>query len=364
MAAPILQPWLDAEPYRVTLVTELNQIQRLAIVSADLLASTEKNCHPGFFLASVTKEWKPYIAVVRQRRNIVGMVYGKERRIAGIGTGVVYIDATLGAPLMGSPLVRERVFQSAARGFLHQPGLRALRFVVSPSGPEISGLQAYAAANGKVEINTAPVENNSVLRLPFSYEAFLQQLGRQTRRNFRYYRRKSEAAGHYFVSRVPQKAFQYGAWQMVQKRVAGADLESVKRVSSMLAQAPDPLIMGLRDSSGAWLSLAAGWYERGRAVLMMQLNDTAGYPKASLSTVLRSYMVEHLIRYDVRELVCCGGIGSPLKQLAITLPAASVHLDKRLPYWQMVRWGVRAASKYLPPTIAAQADWVAMPKVA
>lgn len=364
MATPILQPWLDAEPYRVNLITELNQIQRLAIVSADLLPPNEKNCHPGFFFASVTKEWKPYIAVVRQRRNIIGMVYAKERRLAGIGTGVVYIDATLGAPLMGSPLVRERVFHSAARAFLHQPGMRALRYVVSPSGPEISGLQAYATANGNVEINTAPVDSHSLLRLPISYEAFLQQLGRQTRGNFRHYRRKSQSLGHYFVSQVPQKAFQYGAWQMIQKRAAGADLESVKRVSRMLSQAPDPLIMGLRDSSGVWLSLAAGWYERGRAVLIMQLNDTAGHPKASLSTVLRSYLLEHLIRYEVRELVCLGGIGEPLEHLATPLPAVNVHLDKRLPYWQMLRWGVRTASRYLPPTIAAQAEWVAMPKVA
>src|ERR1700748_1622683 len=102
MATPILQPpWLDAEPYRVNLVTELHQIQRLAVIAADLLPAEEKNNHPGFFLASVSKEWKPYVAVVRQRRKIIGMVYGKERRIAGMGTGVVYIDMTLGAPLMG-----------------------------------------------------------------------------------------------------------------------------------------------------------------------------------------------------------------------------------------------------------------------
>jgi hypothetical protein len=97
---------------------------------------------------------------------------------------------------------------------------------------------------------------------------------------------------------------------------------------------------------------------------MMQLNDTDAHRKASLSTVLRGYMVEHLIRYHVRELVCCGGIGEPLRHLATALPAKSIHLDKRLPLWQMLRWSVRAASKFLPPAIAAQAEWVAMPKVA
>jgi hypothetical protein len=50
--------------------------------------------------------------------------------------------------------------------------------------------------------------------------------------------------------------------------------------------------------------------------------------------------------------------------LATPLPATSVHLDKRAPYWQMVRWGVRVSLKFLPPTVAAQAEWVAMPKVA
>jgi hypothetical protein len=362
MATPILQPWLDAEPYRVNLVTELHQIQRLAVIAADLLPSGEKNCHPGFFLASVTKEWKPYVAVVRQRRNIIGMVYGKERRIAGIGTGVVYIDMTLGAPLMGPPLVRERILHSAARAFLHQTGMRALRLAVSPNGPEIAGLEAYAA-DANVEVERTPFESHSVLRLPINFDLFLQQLG-SNGENWCAGRRKSEAAGDYFVFQVPQMAFQYGAWQMVQKRVKGADLEQLKRVAKMLSRASDPLIVGLRNRAGHWLSLAAGWYERGRAVIAMQLSDDAVRPEASSSNVLRSYLIEHLIRYEVRDLVWCGGVGGYLQNLAEALPAVSVHLDKRLTHWQMVRWGVRAASKILPQTLAAHADWVVAPKAA
>ena len=175
MATAMLQPWRDTEPYRINLFSSPDEIQGLSVHAANFLPEAERNANPGFFLASITGEWKPRVAVVRQRRNIIGIVYGKERRFAGIDTGIVYVDATLSAPPLGTPHVRERVFHSSARAFLSQPGVRALRFAVSPSGPEFSGLQAFAAEE-KLEIASMPVENHTTLRLPLDYDAFLQQL--------------------------------------------------------------------------------------------------------------------------------------------------------------------------------------------
>ena len=188
--------------------------------------------------------------------------------------------------------------------------------------------------------------------------------GLNDRQNFRDSRSKAEAAGISFVSQVPLKAFQYGAWQLFQKHAEGAELGPLKRVARMLSQASDPLIMGLRSHAGDWLGLAAGWYERGRAVLILQINDDEEYPTISLGPVLRGYVMEHLIRYNVRDVVFCGKAGKALQELTTSLPAVGIHIDKPLPGWQLLRWGIRRAMKHLPPAIAAQAEWVATPKIA
>jgi hypothetical protein len=352
MATATLHSPQAARPFSVSVVSSTKDIPRI---------SAEAESRSRFFLASVSESWRPRIAVVRQEDNIVGLVYGKERLIAGFGTGIIYVDTTLGSSVSGPAHLRERVFQDAAEGFLRLPGTRALRFVVPPHGPEISGLRAVSQSD-KLDFALTPVNNHVVLSLPHDYEVFLQRLGSQSRRNFRYYRRKSEAAENSFVSRVPAKAFQYAAWEMVEKGVTGAGLELVRRTTRMLSEVAEPLMAGVRSPSGEWLSVLAGWYEQDRAVMMLQLNDDKAHAKASLSSVLRGYLIEHLIRDGVKNLVFWGGVGEPLKEMVTPLPAAGVHLDKRLPHWRLLRAGTRLAMKYLSPAMAAQAEWIALPE--
>src|SRR6266566_3172281 len=50
---------------------------------------------PRFFLASILqRDWKPRVVVVSQGRRIAGLLYCKERVVAGIGTRIAFGDDT------------------------------------------------------------------------------------------------------------------------------------------------------------------------------------------------------------------------------------------------------------------------------
>jgi hypothetical protein len=79
----------------------------------------------------------------------------------------------------------------------------------------------------------------------------------------------------------------------------------------MIEAMPSRIMIGLRRSTGEWISLAGGWYAGDRAVLNMQLNDRA-CGRESVSVVLRSYLIEQLIKRGIRELVFWAGTSPPL----------------------------------------------------
>ena len=126
----------------------------------------------------------------------------------------------------------------------------------------------------------------------------------------------------------------------------------------MLSAADRPLLVGLRSRSGEWLSLAGGWQEEARATLFFQLNNDKEHSSASLSTVLRAYLVEMLIDQCVKELVLWGGSSAPLMRVADTVPALAVQLDKSTRSWRFLRAALSSVSKWMPTQIATGLRWV------
>ncbi len=72
------------------------------------------------------------------------------------------------------------------------------------------------------------------------------------------------------------------------------------------SQSPGGYAMGLRTAEGEWLCLVGGWRQCGTTVLHWQLN-MMGWQKHSLSTVMRSYFLEHEAERSTRRVVFFGG---------------------------------------------------------
>jgi len=63
--------------------------------------------HARFFLASVSeRHWLPRMVVVRREGVMMGVLYAKERLLAGVPTGIIYSDGILSPAVDAEPIHR------------------------------------------------------------------------------------------------------------------------------------------------------------------------------------------------------------------------------------------------------------------
>jgi hypothetical protein len=347
-----------AEPYSATLFSSVTAIRSLADKAKQLLLDRHSTLHPEFFLASVSEQhWKARAVEVTYRNHLVGIVYAKERLFLGRPTGIVYCDIALGLNIVGESVHREPVLNAAVRSLLTSGRARALRVVVPRDGFNLEAVSEIAS-HVDMAMVSFPVANHSHLALRSSYDDFLNGLGARTRRNFRYYRRRFEANGGRYDGRMPFECFTSAAWHLRGRSAIRAEANAIKRALRMLSAIRDPILVGVQSSSGEWLSIAGGWCERGRATLLLQMNNDQEYHRDSVSQVLRSFLIEDLIAMGIRELVFWAGSSAPLSRYAEHLPATALYLDSRKPVWRMIRMLVSSIAPHLPKRWREFGHWI------
>jgi hypothetical protein len=149
------------------------------------------------------------------------------------------------------------------------------------------------------------------LPLSVTFDATLAMIGQRTRSNLRYYRRRAETRlGCVFVpdlavSREEVLAFNRECMYAVPAHVAGWRYDSLKDLAR-------PVLMGIQDREGRWLSMLGGRRYDDRSEILWQLNRD-GFAADSLSTVMRSYFIEHEIAHGSRRLYIEGGTQHPIR---------------------------------------------------
>ncbi len=147
------------------------------------------------------------------------------------------------------------------------------------------------------------------LPLEPTFKATLAKLGKSTRFNLGYYRRRLEAVVPCeFVADVrgliherELKALNAGCLNPI-------SLSEFRRQYESCCKLPGGYLVGLRSAQGQWLSLIGGWRQADATVLCWQMN-TAGFEKLSLSTAMRSFYLEHEIGRGAKTLIIYGGTG-------------------------------------------------------
>jgi hypothetical protein len=314
---------------------------------------------PRFFLASLSPgQWAPCVVVVRRGNAVVGIVYAKQRRIAGLSTGLVFADGSLGHMVVADPSEQEDILVVALQKLFASSGVRGVRLVIPPHGPEQRAVTKTHAAMA-LDVSYTRVDHHARLLLPHSYQEFLQGLGPQTRRNFRRYRCHFEAAGHRYIDHLSADDFRQAAWYLQTKSRIPSSRCAIERSVNMMAAVNRPVAIGLRHHSGEWLSVAGGWYDASRVTLFLQLNHDRAFADLALSVVLRANLIDRLIRQGIRELVFWAGTAAPLSRYAAYLPAVGVHLDVPTRRWRAVRSVIARLGASMPRRIAAEVRWMA-----
>lgn len=348
------------EAAATTILSSSSDIAHLASAVDRLMPGRDVALTPSFMLASLADNWLPRVAVVRRRGTVIGVVYGKERTIAGFSTGLIYADGRLGTLAVARPEDMEEVTVAAVDAWFALPRMRGVRLAIAPEGAEARALnRAYASMRfDHAESPAPPNELHSRLVLPRTYEAFLETLGKRTRRNFRYYRRRFEAAGHRYVEQLSHDDFESAALELRTKCHIASSVAEIKRAVRTVDATGREWIAGLRHANGQWLSVAAGWSARDRATMFLQLNNDREFSDASLSVVLRAFLIETFINEGMSELAFWSGSAPPLSRYVEPMPAIAVHLDAPTIAWRFVRGVIGTTEPFIGRWITADVRWM------
>jgi hypothetical protein len=346
------------------------EIRQLGKTAVHLLKQADASLSPEFFLASLSKGWRPKVVAVYDAGELIGIVYTKERIIAGIPTGIVYADGSLDSILVANPLHQCGVFRVAIEALLAAPRIVGIRLRLLPQSFELDVARQMNSSNLStptearffdIQYHDSPLwKYHAHLPLAETYDGFLKRLGAVTRRNFRHYRRRFETSGHQFVENLSIEELCTAARDLVPRSDFTARWQGTELATplNMVAAASRPLAIGLRHKSGEWLALIGGWYRPGGAVLCVQLNNQRGYPNESLSLVLRGYLIESLILQGLQELVIWAETGPPLSRYVCYADTVGVRFDVPTYSWRATRLLVSAIRPLLPKRLAAAAQWI------
>jgi len=344
--------------YSVTVLSSATDIQRLRPSVIRAIAQDDVLFDPEFFLGSLAEGWIPRVVALHDGDELAGIMYAKERILAGHRLGIVYADLSFGGAPVGDIIRRRDTFQIAVETLLESPGISGMRLRVRRGSPELEAVREIAASR-RFDVHYSRIKDHAVLALPESYEQLLQRFGSTTRRNFRYYRRRFEAAGHTYEESLSMDELSSAASYLESRCTTPCNSESTERMLRMVAAANRPLMVGLRHKNGEWLSVIGGVYRHGAGLLLLQLNNDLNFPRDSLSVVLRGYLVESLIRQGMKEVIIWAGTAPPLSRYATLIPTLGIYLDRTDYKWRLVRGIVSGFGPWLPKRFRKDVQWVA-----
>jgi hypothetical protein len=261
--------------------------------------------------------------------------------LVGLRAGVEPTAATADE-LDGAVLIWEyQVVAEVACGKLLQMG--AIAALISLDGGTQAMRRATAVANAQARIATRRRSVPRYLPLGGTFDATLATLGDDTRRNLRRYRRRVEwDLGAHFVAEVEMSRDRF----LAVNRASTHPLEEAVAVwrYDLLTKVAGPVFCGVRAADGRWLSLLGGRRRPGIIDIDWQMN-LAGMPRYSLSTVMRSFLLEHEIAQGTGRLAFVGGTPHPMRHSFVCSNATDVIVQR-----QSARaWLLRRLARWIFP---------------
>ena len=228
-----------------------------------------------------------------------------EYRVLGLPTGLFATDDWAGFRTVVAPEAERAGIAAMAADALLK---RRARAVLVSYGHAEGGTKAVAPATGK-PIRYAWQTRSVAMTLPLepTIKATLAKLGKSTRFNLGYYRRRLEAE-------TPCEFVADARGMFAERELEVINAGSLNPVSMKefrlqyrsSCELPGGFLLGLRNAQGQWVSLIGGWRQAGVTVLQWQMN-TAGYERFSIGTVMRSYYLDHEVKRGTKSLVYYGG---------------------------------------------------------
>ncbi len=270
-----------------------------------------------YFFSLREFHWKtPYLVLLGRgcldRENLrvedlKGAVLLFEYSIFGIGTGVFATVDSSAFRSVVAPVAQRAAAAALASQALLRRGAQIVITTYDDAARELPGEALVEAAARPFRSAVLRRSVAKTLVLEDTYAATLAKLGKATRFNLGYYRRRLLAK--LACTFVPDAR---GMLNERELHIVNANcLNPVpfalfKLQYEAACTLPGGFLLGLRGPGGEWIGLIGGWRQANATVLHWQTN-ISGYEKASIGTVMRSFFIEHEIARGARTLTFYGG---------------------------------------------------------
>ena len=278
--------------------------------------------NPLYFLATTDHVRRPCAVACWRGDRLIGVLFATERHVRGFRSGYGLGGDYTGRGLLICHPQDEAVVIAASVQALMADGLHSLHLRMllrDQTRMELPGMRATFL--------DARVLGDRIA-LPSSFEQYLRTLGKHTRRNVRYYTRKTVAAGIQFEQDLAEQEYETSVARLNAETDFPANERRLARDRRLLMLNGGTRRFGLRGPDGVMVAVLCGFTRRKRFHLLTQLND-AHLQRLSLSVVLRGYVIQHLIDTGHTELQFMGGSSLSLGRFCKPQQYRSLIVDRK-----------------------------------
>lgn len=269
-----------------------------------------------------------------------------EHHFGGHGIRIFATDDTTGRRTLISEAPRRARFALTACRTLLDRGAQTILISFRHDEAQVDPTLEHILRGERYSCRWASREREIAGYLPFepSIEATLALVGTRTRNHLRYYRRRAEnQLGARFVpdakiSREDFLAMNRISAYAVTDEVAGSRYDLLGRLNA-------PILYGMVDRDGRWLSLIGGRHCGHSMEMYWQMNRD-DVPSQSLGTAMRSMMIEHEVRLGTRRMYLEGGTTHSMSHAFVREKATDLIVMRQSPLTRLLP---ALAKRFLPP---------------
>jgi hypothetical protein len=294
-----------------------------------------------FLTATENLKKTPYLVLMASRSNLEvsemraedlrGAVLIYEYRLLGLGSNLFTTGDFNGSRAVIAPAALRRQVSAAVCRYLMERGAQIVLLSLEPGSQESCQTSFEDAMRGERKRwwTTRTRVTGATLALQDTLDATLATLGKHTRRNLRYYRRKAEADLDYsfvhdaksMVTMTQLRELNRASTHPVAQPVLDRRLSTVKSIEGFFC-------VGLKQPDGRWISLLAGRRHHGVTEIDWQMNR-GGLAKYSVGTVVRSYLIEYEVAIGTERLFFEGGTPHTMRYSFLSQNAMDIVVMNR-----------------------------------
>jgi hypothetical protein len=304
-----------------------------------------------FLTATENLKKTPYLVLMASRSDVgvlelraehlKGAVLVYEYRVFGFGSSLFTASDYNGNRAVIAPAKLRRQVSAAVCRYLMDHGAQIVLLNLEPGSPDSCQIcfEVAMAGSRKRWWGTQRREVGATIVLQNTFDATLAKMGKHTRRNLRYYRRKAEAELECsFANDVRSIVTMERLMELNQASTHPVAQSTLERRFKTMESMEGFFCVGLSRAGGQWISLLGGRRHRGVTEIDWQMNR-GGLAKYSVGTVIRSYLIEYEIAIGTKKLFFEGGTPHSMRHSFLSEEAMDiVVMNRSLPVFLLRRF--------------------------